>query len=141
MTALPYSNKPKHKPRGILDYTSYNFIDKDPVIYALWDATVGAGIPLGRVARDSGVPLATLQRWFWGTTKRPAHAGLRAVCRAIGRDLAIIDGPERLHRVITMPKPAPRSRARLRIIQGGKPAEPKWKRRASERRAIRQARQ
>ena len=71
-------------------YKSYNFIDKDPVIYEIRDIIEQQGISHSEIERRSGVTIKTLFQWFHGTTKRPQHATIRAVLRAAGYDYQIV---------------------------------------------------
>jgi predicted transcriptional regulator len=65
-------------------YKSYMFKDKDPIIDKLRTAMADAGITIKEAAAQSGVPETTLWAWFYGMTRRPQHATLRAVFSAIG---------------------------------------------------------
>jgi hypothetical protein len=82
--------------RTITSYTSYNFRDKDPIIYLVLQAIRDSGYSRARVCRDSGVSLSCLYAWEYGPTRRPQHATVRALLRAIGRDLVITDSVQRL---------------------------------------------
>jgi DNA-binding phage protein len=69
--------------RTITQYTSYNFIDKDPIIdYVRTLILVNGGI--AAVARSSGVSHATIHNWINGATKRPQFATVAAVLMACG---------------------------------------------------------
>jgi transcriptional regulator with XRE-family HTH domain len=80
-------------------YKSYMFKDKDPVIDQLRTAIGDSGMDYPEVAERSDVSVSTLYNWFYGMTKRPQHATVMAVTRAIGYDW-------RLVRVAEAPEPA-----------------------------------
>lgn len=71
-------------------YASYNFVDKDPVIYQIEAIIEQTGISFAEIERRSGVVNTTLKNWFSGKTKRPMHATIMAVLRAIGYTYAIV---------------------------------------------------
>lgn len=71
-------------------YNSYNFIDKDPIIFEIERLIDETGTSFAHIERRSGVTPPTLKRWFSGKTKRPMHCTIRAVLRAIGYDYAIV---------------------------------------------------
>ena len=71
-------------------YGTYNFIDKDPIIYELRDLIEKSGVSHAEIERRSGVCVNTLVGWFYGNTKRPQHATIRAVMRAIGYDYRLV---------------------------------------------------
>lgn len=86
-------------------YKSYNFVDKDPIIYEIGDlirlrynfmdyATVHA---------ESGVAISTLKKWFHGKTQRPQHATVEAVIRGLGFQRKITD-PTNEGNVVQFPK-------------------------------------
>lgn len=71
-------------------YKSYNFRIKDPVIDLMRTAIADTGISYRKIERDSGVTSTTLRNWFHGKTRRPQHATVMAVVRAIGYDLELV---------------------------------------------------
>jgi transcriptional regulator with XRE-family HTH domain len=71
-------------------YKTYNFVDKDPVIDTLRTAVQRSGQSLEQIADASGVSIGTLNGWFLGKTRRPQHATIMAVTRAIGYDWRLI---------------------------------------------------
>lgn len=70
-------------------YKTYNFIDKDPVIDRIRTIIADEGISYTEVATRAGVAETTLFAWFYGLTRRPQHATVAAVCRAVGYDFDI----------------------------------------------------
>ena len=70
-------------------YKSYNFRTKDPAIDLLRTAIADTGVSYARIERDSGVTTTTLRNWFHGKTRRPQHATVMAVARAIGYDFVL----------------------------------------------------
>lgn len=71
-------------------YKSYLFRDKDPVIDQVRTAIEDSGVKWAFIEHKSGVTTQTLHNWFSGPTKRPQHATVRAVLRAIGYDFALV---------------------------------------------------
>ena len=71
-------------------YNSYLFRDKDPVIDEVRTAIANSGENWSQIERTSGVTRTTLRNWFSGPTKRPQHATVRAVLRAIGYDFQLV---------------------------------------------------
>ena len=71
-------------------YTSYNFIDKDPIIDEVRTAIDKANVTDSYVCNKSGVCKTTLRSWFAGHTKRPQAATVRAVLRSIGYDIKVV---------------------------------------------------
>ena len=76
-------------------YTSYNFIDKDPVIDKLRTLIQRDGWTYQQIHEKSGVTVQTMYNWFSGPTKRPQYATVMAVVRALGYRLVITKGPAR----------------------------------------------
>jgi len=71
-------------------YRSYNFRDKDPVIDTLRTAVRASGMSYQDISEASDVSTSTLYHWFHGETKRPTHAAVMAVVRALGYDLKLV---------------------------------------------------
>lgn len=71
-------------------YKSYSFTDKDPVIDVLRTAVADTGLTYEQIEELSDVKAATLKSWFHGRTKRPQHATIMAVTRAIGYDWRLV---------------------------------------------------
>lgn len=69
-------------------YKSYNFIDKDPIIHEVWDIVKGTSFQY--IEDESGVSVSCLMAWFYGNTKRPQAATVRAVIRSVGYDFKIV---------------------------------------------------
>lgn len=70
-------------------YKTYLFKDKDPVIDLLRTVVKDTGIEFSEIAERSGVSHQTIARWFYGDTKRPQHASVAAVARALGYDFRL----------------------------------------------------
>lgn len=87
-------------------YKSYSFIDKDPVIDLLRTAINDVGMELPEVSERSDVSVSTLYNWFFGVTKRPQHATVMAVTRAIGYDwrLVRVDQPTTPQKLDSKPR-------------------------------------
>jgi hypothetical protein len=71
-------------------YKTYSFKDKDPVIDKLRTAVADSGESYVDIENTSGVSSNTLYNWFKGSTRRPQHATVCAVARAVGYDLAFV---------------------------------------------------
>jgi DNA-binding phage protein len=65
-------------------YTSYNFVDKDPVIDRMRTLVKREGLSYGEISGKSGVASSTMHSWFDGKTKRPQYATVMAVVHALG---------------------------------------------------------
>jgi len=68
----------------IFSYPTYNFLEKDPVIDTLRTQLTRKHITIKDLAATSGVSQGTIRNWFYGETKRPSHATVKAVAVAIG---------------------------------------------------------
>ena len=68
-------------------YTSYNFVDKDPIIDEVRTVIEDAQVSTAYVANKSGVAVSTLNNWFLGRTKRPQFSTVNAVFRSLGYTL------------------------------------------------------
>lgn len=75
---------------GMKFYKSYAFVEKDPVIDTLRTAISDSGLTWEQVSELSGVSVSTLNNWFMGLTRRPQHATVMAVTRAIGCDWRLV---------------------------------------------------
>lgn len=80
--------RPAPRKRRGITYKSYNFVDKDPVIYEIWELV--KGVSFGYIEEESGVSVSCLMSWFYGPTKKPQNATVRAVLRAVGYDYRIV---------------------------------------------------
>jgi transcriptional regulator with XRE-family HTH domain len=96
-SVVPFRKRHKHEVeqrrarRSVLQaYKSYNFVDKDPIIYRMEQAIKDSGASYREIEQASGVTSQTLHAWFYGKTKRPQFATLNAVARAIGLELDIV---------------------------------------------------
>ena len=89
-------------------YSSYNFIDKDPVIDLMRTVSEKQEIGIPRIAAQSGVSEGTIRNWFYGKTKKPQFATVAAVMAAMGyrvdwrrqEGAAILSAREMMDRVI-----------------------------------------
>lgn len=72
-------------------YSSYLFIDKDPIIFEIWDLIQKEGLTLHQVYLKSNVSIATLESWFYGRTVRPQHPTVKAVIQSMGYTYRILD--------------------------------------------------
>lgn len=83
-------------------YKSYPITsrEKDPLIYDIEGAAFEAGIKsakdVRRAARVEGLCAATPTNWFYGPTRRPQSATMRAFLRSIGYDLVVVKGHRRI---------------------------------------------
>ena len=68
-------------------YKSYLFKDKDPVVDLLRTIVKETGMSYQEIADASGVSKHTIMNWFYGDVKRPQHATVMAVVRAMGYDM------------------------------------------------------
>lgn len=67
-------------------YNTYRFENKDPAIKLLRDKFVALDTTVAQVSAKSGVSQACIRNQFWGTTRRPQHATIMAIARAMGCD-------------------------------------------------------
>jgi transcriptional regulator with XRE-family HTH domain len=74
----------KKNGNGFIRYTTYNFVDKDPVIDVLRTAKREAKVNNKELSVKSNVSASTLGNWFGGKTKRPQFATVAAVAVALG---------------------------------------------------------
>ena len=77
-------------------YTSYSFVDKDPIIDYVRTVIQDSKMEIKEIAEKSGVNYHTISKWLYGETKRPLAASLNAVLRACQYKLSInsINEPE-----------------------------------------------
>ena len=68
-------------------YTTYNFVDKDPIIDVIRTAMDDSKVTIAYIANSSGVSDACIRAWLYGKTKRPQHASIRAVLKALGVEI------------------------------------------------------
>jgi DNA-binding phage protein len=80
--------RPSSRSRKGFAYKSYNFIDKDPVIHEVWDVVKGTSFAY--IEEESGVSTTCLYSWFYGKTRKPQNATVRAVLRSVGFDLRVV---------------------------------------------------
>ena len=71
-------------------YATYNFVDKDPVIDELRTIVSDEKASYADIHATSGVSVNTLYNWFNGGTRRPQHATIMAVARALGYDYKLV---------------------------------------------------
>jgi hypothetical protein len=70
-------------------YTSYNFVEKDPIIDEIRTVYQDSGVNYRWINEHSGVSVGTLTNWFSGSTRRPQAATINAVLRSLGYKLGI----------------------------------------------------
>ena len=80
------------RTRTPIRYTSYNFVDKDPIIDRLRTLIARDGWTYPQIHERSGVTVQTLYNWFSGPTRRPQYATVMAVVRALGYRMVITKG-------------------------------------------------
>jgi len=71
-------------------YKSYSFKDKDPAIDQLRTVKKDVGMSDKEISEQSGVSIGTLRGWFNKGTRRPQHATIMAVARAMGYDYKLV---------------------------------------------------
>ena len=71
-------------------YKTYMFKNKDPAIDQLRTAMQDEAMSYKDIYIASGVTVSTLRNWFTGSTRRPQHATIMAVARAMGRDYRLV---------------------------------------------------
>ena len=76
----------KKKPVKMFGYKTYSFSDKDPIIDILRTIIEEQGLKWKDIAADAGISETTLGAWFYGLTKRPQFATVKAVCAVCGYD-------------------------------------------------------
>lgn len=72
--------------RGFIKYTTYSFVDKDPVIDVLRTMKRDTQMSDGEISERSNVSASTIKNWFGGKTKRPQFATVAAAANAMGYD-------------------------------------------------------
>lgn len=81
-----------------VEYATYRFKDKDPIIDRMRTAYADARANdpelrkagFAEVARRSGLSATTPVAWFDGDTRRPQFASVAAFARSIGYEIAIV---------------------------------------------------
>lgn len=76
--------------RSLGVYKSYNFKNKDPAIDELRTVIKDEGASYLQIQEASGVSSGTMYNWFHGQTRRPQHASIMAVARALGYDYQLV---------------------------------------------------
>lgn len=74
----------------ISTYATYRFKDKDPIIDKLRTIFADSGESYASVALTAGCSESTIRNWFEGETRRPQHASIMAVARAMGWDYRLV---------------------------------------------------
>ena len=78
--------------RTITQYTSYNFVDKDPIFDRIWYIMDIQGISLKQLADASGLTYTTLWNWKNGKTRNAYFANVVRVVIALRKwDFKLID--------------------------------------------------
>jgi len=77
-------------------YKSYLFRDKSPIIYAIRDLREKCGMTPLQVAENGGPSTTSQWNWDYGTTQRPQEASTTAAIRAMGYNIAIVDGKNKI---------------------------------------------
>lgn len=87
--------------------SGYRFRDKDPIIGLLHAAWQESGMSLKELATESTMSAGSLGGWFTGDVRRPQHASIKFVARALKLDIAlynaatgetlVYDTPQALH--------------------------------------------
>lgn len=78
---------PKKKSNsGFTRYTSYNFVDRDPVFDVLRTMKADSKMTNKAIHEKSNVSTGTLRDWDNGKRKRPMFATAAAVAAAMGYD-------------------------------------------------------
>ncbi len=72
------------KGNGFTRYSTYNFIEKDPIIDVLRTRKRDVAMTDAEIATSSKLSSSTLKNWFGGKTKRPQHATVAAAAVAMG---------------------------------------------------------
>lgn len=71
-------------------YKTYSFKDKDPAIDQLRTVVQKEKASYKDIFESSGVSVSTIYNWFDGPTRRPQHATIMAVARALGHDYKLV---------------------------------------------------
>lgn len=71
-------------PRGFIKYTTYSFVEKDPIIDVLRTVKADGEHTNADLSHASKVSRSTLNNWFKGKTRRPQFATVAAVAVAMG---------------------------------------------------------
>ena len=75
------------KKRGIITYKSYNFVDKDPALYAAKTVIQDSGLTFREIHEAGGATAVTQNRWFNGEGRTCRFETLMATVRAAGGDI------------------------------------------------------
>ena len=81
---------PMRPPAKFYKLYPSNADNKDPVIDQLRTAIEDSGLDLAKISELSDVSTSTMWNWFYGSTRRPQHATVMAVTRAIGWDWKLV---------------------------------------------------
>lgn len=74
---------------GFIKYSTYNFVDKDPIIDYMRTLIHESGRSLKSIADESNVNQNTISNWLYGKTRRPQAAPFNAVLRSLNYKLSI----------------------------------------------------
>jgi hypothetical protein len=77
--------------RGFIEYKTYLFQNKDPVIDEVRTVVADSGLSQADIESESRVRASTMSAWFRGKTRRPQNATIEAVLRACGKQRVIVD--------------------------------------------------
>ena len=92
------------KKRGILTWTAYQFVDKDPALYAAKTVIQDSGLSFKEIYEAGGVTPATQKRWFNGNARSCRMDALMATIRAAGGDITFTS-PKGQQIKVAYPKP------------------------------------
>ena len=84
------NDRPKTTPSKVFGYKTYSFVDKDPVIDELRSVLNKKHTTIQQLSLDSSVSKTTIRNWFYGETRKPQHATVNAVARAMGYTLKLV---------------------------------------------------
>ena len=65
-------------------------MDKDPIVDTMRTLLTDREITIKKLSAESGVCESTIRNLFYGETKRPQHATLQAILRALGLKLEVV---------------------------------------------------
>ena len=85
--AKPKSKKTNGGPRGFTTYTTYNWVDHDPVLDWIDTLKKDDGSDNALISAKTRVSKGTLHNWETRKTKSPKLSTIAAVARHLGADV------------------------------------------------------
>lgn len=86
----------KKARRGFINYKSYSFVDKDPIIDVVRTAVSDTRAKYSDIEEKGGPKASTVRNWLHGNTRRPHFCTVAAALNALGVGFTMKGGKPKL---------------------------------------------